>query len=556
MDLLKRTTNIVNRTRQVAMVMARYGFGHIVERVGFGRFVGLRAPAERLTDSAEATADAERVRMALEELGPTYVKLGQMLSARADLIPPEFIAELRKLQDDVPPFAGQTAREIVESELGAPLDELFAEFGEEPVASASIGQVHYARLPSGEEVAVKVQRPGIEEVIETDLTVLRQVAQVLERRIEWCHRAGLSQVMDEFAANIRGELVYTNEGHNADRFRANQGQDGIHIPLIYWSLTTNRVLTMELLRGRKISEQVAESLSPEERRAAAERLGHSLLQQVFVDGFFHGDPHPGNVLIMPDGRLALLDFGSVGWLGRESRGELLRLLMGILHEDAGVVCDQMLLLGALRDESKTPDLRREVDRLLGKFNLVDRAELRIGEVLEKLMQLMFRYEIRTPSEFALLMKTIIVLEGVCRQLDPQFDFRQVAGAFARRITVQQALPARLADDLLQGLREAHRHLSAIPRQLSLLLGRAESGRLKLRVEYDQIERPMHGLSAIGDRISFSIVLSALLIASALIVQGAGKPTMWSLPALGVLGFIISAIVGFWLLVLIIRSGRM
>lgn len=556
MDLLKRTTNIVSRTRHVAGVMAHYGFGHIVEHLGLGRLVSKRGQEGRAETLSESAADAVRMRMALEELGPTYVKLGQTLSARADLIPPEFITELRKLQDEVPPFEFRQVREIVECELGGPLDEVFAEFDERPVASASIGQVHHACLRSGEEVAIKVQRPGIDEIIETDLSVLRQVAVLLEGRIEWCRRAGLTQLVNEFASNIRAELVYTTEGHNADRFRANQGEDGIRIPAVYWSYTTNRVMTMELLRGRKVSERVADELTDEMRAATAARLGQSLLQQVFVDGFFHGDPHPGNVLLTGDGDLALLDFGSVGWLGRESRQDLLRMLMGILNEDAEMVCDQMLKMGAIADDADTPALRHEVDRLLGKFHVVDRAELRISEVLEKLMHAMFRFEVRMPSEFALLMKTIIVLDGVCRMLDPHFDFRRVGKAFARRMALREAAPARLVEELLHSVRETHRHLSSMPRQLGLLLTRIESGRLKMLIELDRVERPMHGLAAIGNRLSFSIVVSAILIASALIIQRPGEPTLWGLPALGVLGFLMSAVMGFWLLVLIIRSGRM
>ncbi len=530
MDLLRRTTNIMNRTRRVALVMARYGFGHIIHRLGFGRL--LRGH------------DVSR-------------KLGQMLSTRADLIPREFVVELRKLQDEVPPFPFEKAKQIVETELGGPLEEFFVEFEEQPHASASIGQVHHGRLRTGEKVAVKVQRPGIQEIIETDLTVLRHLANVLEGRLEWARRVNLGQIVDEFASTIRGELVYTNEGHNADRLRANEGDHGIRIPLVYWNLTTNRVLTMELLHGRKVTELAEYAISMEERSQAADRITESFLRQIFIDGFFHADPHGGNVLVGEHGDVALLDFGSAGWIGRESREGLLRMVTGIFREDAEMVCDELLFMGILDEDSRVEQLRREVDRLLGKFHAVDRAELRISDILETLMHLMFKYEIRMPGEFALLMKTLIMTEGLCLQLCPSYDYRKSAELFLRRITIRQVIPARLFEDAFQALQDVQRHLAALPRQLTLLLDRLHSGRMKVRVEYDSIDRPLQGLNAIGNRLSFSMVVSAILIASALIIQGGGpQPKLWGLPALGVLGFIISAVMGFWLLVSIIRHGRM
>jgi len=556
MDLLRRTTNIMNRTRRVALVMARYGFGHIIQRLGFGRLLRGRDVSQQLKEGTPA-ADAVRMRMVIEELGPTYVKLGQMLSTRADLIPREFVVELRKLQDEVPPFPFEKAKQIIETELGGPLEEFFAEFEEKPHASASIGQVHHGRLHTGEEVAVKVQRPGIQETIETDLTVLRHLANVLEGRLEWARRVNLSQIVDEFASTIRGELVYTNEGHNADRLRANEGDHGIRIPMVYWNLTTNRVLTMELLHGRKVTELEEYAISMEERSQAADRITESFLRQIFIDGFFHADPHGGNVLVGEHAELALLDFGSVGWIGRESREGLLRMVTGIFREDAEAVCDEVLSMGVLEEDSRVEQLRREGDRLLGKFHAVDRAELRISDILETLMHLMFKYEIRMPSEFALLMRTIIMTEGLCLQLCPNYDYRRSADLFVRRITIRQIIPPRLFEDALQTVQDARRHLAALPRQMTLLLDRLHSGRMKVRVEYDSIDRPLQGLNAIGNRLSFSMVVSAILIASALIIQGGGpQPKLWGLPALGVLGFIISAVMGFWLLVSIIRHGRM
>lgn len=536
------------------LVASKYGFGHTVERLGLSRFAPKAQQAAVEAESAGLAA-AVRVRMALEELGPTYVKLGQALASRADLFPEEFISELRKLQDEVPPISFDQARDVLEAELGAKIDELFETFDEEPAASASIGQVHDGVLKSGERVAVKVQRPDVERIIEVDLNILRTVAQLAERRFAWAERNDFVGLVEEFAQNLRGELVYTTEGHNADRLRENlRDEDGVYVPRTLWALTTDRVLTSERLDGVKPTDEQAMSEMGVDRPALAAALGRSVLRQVLVDGFFHADPHTGNVLIVGPTRAAFVDFGSMGWLGRELREELLRLLVGIFEENAAVICEQLTTIGAVGRDTDLQALERELDVLVVKYRQLETGELRFGRVINRLMSLLFHYQIRMPSEFALLMKALVLTEGLCLTIDPDFDFRNVAEPFARQSLAMRS-PREIAEDVLRAARELQRYARLLPKQLTQLLSKVESGHLKVRFEYDKIEEPLGRFDVIANRIAYAMIVSAIVIASALLAQTQIEVFGVNVP-LGIMGFIMAALMGLWLVWAIIQSGRL
>lgn len=553
---LARGRDFARRISQVILVASKYGFGHTIERLGLSRF----APkAQRAAVEAESAglAAAVRVRMALEELGPTYIKLGQALASRADLFPEEVVAELRKLQDEVPPIPFEQAREVVERELGAQLEDLFETFEEQPAASASIGQVHHAVLKSGEQVAVKVQRPDIERMIEVDLNTLRLVAQLAERRFAWAARSDFVGLMEEFAQNLRGELVYTSEGHNADRLRENmRGEAGIYVPRTLWALTTNKVLTSERVVGAKPTDEPALSAMGVDRAAVAANVGGAMLRQVLVDGFFHADPHTGNLLVIGPAQAAFVDFGSMGWLGRELREELLRLLVGILEENAGVVCEQLAHIGAISEETNLQALERELDVLVVKYRRFEAGELRFGRVVNRLMSLLFRYQIKMPSEFALLMKALVLTEGLCITIDRDFDFRKVAEPFARR-SLELRSPREMAEDVLRALREVRHYARLLPKQMAQVLSKMETGRLKLRVEYDRMEEPLARFDVIANRIAYAMIVSAIVIASALLAQSQRPIEIFGVnPPLGIIGFLMAAIMGLWLVWAIVQSGRL
>lgn len=553
---LGRPRHVMRRISHVARVALKYGFGHVMEQLGLRRSIAEQAGIQVDSESA-ALAPAMRLRMALEELGGTYVKLGQALSMRSDLVPPELVAELQKLQDEVPPFDYGEVRRIIEDEFGAAPEELFERLEETPAAAASLGQVHYGELRTGEPVAVKVQRPGIRETIETDLQVLRYLAQMAEGRAQWAARIQLVQLVDEFARGLREELGYTREGHNADRLRANLGdQPDMYVPTVYWSLTTSRVLTLERVDGVKLTDTEAVDAIGVDRSAVAERIARAVLRQILLDGFFHGDPHGGNVLLLRDGRVAFVDFGAMGWLGRELRQRLISLLDAIFDENAAAVCDELTAIGSVSLDTDLHALEREMDVLLRQIQQLEHEELAIGRSVQVLMELIFQYGIRVPSEFVRVMKTLVLTEGICLSVDPDFDFREVVSPLVREVVGPRSL-SDVLHDIVRAGRDLQRYARQMPRQLSQILAKIESDRLKLRVELDNIHETMGRLDIIANRISYSLVVSAILVASALMCQveatqffGLGVST------LGLVGFLVAGIMGFWLAYSIFRSGRL
>ncbi|MFQ6098850.1 MAG: ABC1 kinase family protein [Armatimonadota bacterium] len=551
---LGKGRDITRRALNVGRVATKYGFGYAAAQAGLARFIPHRKKSGVVPEDA-ALADSVRMRMALEELGPTFVKLGQALAARPDLIPDQYVREFSRLHDEVPPFPFHQVEEIITQELGRGVEDLFQTFGTEPAASASIGQVHHAVLKSGELVAVKVQRPGVADVIETDLQILRLFAHMAERRFRWAERAELSSLVEEFAEMLQGELDYTQEGHNADRLRQNLAeQDGIYVPAVYWSLTTPRVLTWERIEGVKLTDDEALDAAGARRPPLAERLAECMLRQILIQGYFHGDPHPGNVMLTKDGRIAFMDFGSMGWLGRELREDLVRLVSGMIDEDAGVVAEQLAIIGVASDETDMQALEREIDGLLPQLRHMTPGELRLGRILHRIMELVFRYRIKMPSDFALLVRALALTEGLCLKLDPEFDFRQTLAPVARDM-LGPSSPADIVDSVLRTGRDIRRYAKQLPRQMARILSKAESGRLKMRVEYDRLEEPLGRLDVMANRLAYSLIVAAILIASALVSQvdvvvlGARVPV-------GVIGFLFAAVLGVWLLYSIFRSGRL
>ncbi len=556
--LFHRFSDVTRRTAHVGLVALRHGFGHVIEQLGLMNWLPRRQRHERAVDAETAGQEpAIRLRRALAELGPTYVKLGQMLSARSDLMPAEYVAELRKLQDEVPPVDFDEVADVISQELGHPVDALFREFEREPRASASIGQVHWAVLQSGEAVAVKVQRPHIERDIETDLAVLRLMASEGEKRIGWCRRMRLVELCDEFALKLRAELNYTTEGHNTERLRRNTSEvDGVHVPAVFWGLTTSRVLTLERIEGIRIADVQRQEDGRVDRRECAALLAQSIVRQIIVDGYFHADPHAGNVFVLPPADIAFLDCGSVGWLGRERREQLSSLLGATLSENARSMCDEIVQMGGVGENTDVRALEEDIDLLLARYHDARSGEVRIGTVLQDLMKLLFRHEVRLPSEMALVLKTLILTDGTCLVLDPTFDFREATATLARELRLRLPSARELAADLRRLARDFRRYAGALPRQMNQLFNRVEAGNLKVKIEYDQIERPMSRLDMIANRLSFSIVVSAIILASALLLQSERGLQIHGFPLPAVVGLGVGGVMGLWLLYSILRSGRL
>lgn len=548
------------RLRHIAETLMRHGLGFIIERLGLSSLLPLRRRRALTTDdqAIERLSPAVRVRRALEELGPTYIKLGQLLSTRPDLLPAEVITELSKLLDDVPPFPADIAIRRIETELGRPLEELFAQFEPTPIAAASIGQVHRAQLHSGERVVIKVRRPGIEQTIESDLALLLRQARFLEAHSSLLHEYQIVDILEEFGQSLRDELNYVREGHNADRLRRVLEHKRVQIPTIYWDMTTQRVIVMQDIEGAKLSELLATGGEGHDLPAIARMIADAYLEQVFIAGFFHADPHPANILIQ-DGRMGLVDFGLTGFLSEAVKESFGDLFVALMTQDVERVGDLILRIGAASVSVNRQSLERDIQRLLQRYYGLPLEHIQLGQSLEEVMQVAFRHHIRLPSDLALLARMLIILEGITRQLDPQFNFVQFAKPFMSRMIGERLSLRHLRDEASSILREYSELARALPRYSMDLMQRLQQGEATVRIEVNRLEQLMRRADKISNRLAFSVVTAALIIGSALMIQAGAESSVWQLPVLGWgipiarLVFVIAGVLGAWLLFSIVRA---
>ncbi len=545
----------LRRGFQIAGVFWRHGFGPALRSIGLARFLP-SSPDRELDASTLGLERPVRLRMACEEIGPVAIKLAQALASRPDLIPLEYAREFRRLQDDVPPFPFEEARVLIETELQAPLEALFSEFEETPAASASIGQVYYAVLPDGQRVAVKVQRPSVEQVVETDLQILGVVAREAERHIKSLRDFRISEWTDEFARSLRAELDYTLEGHNTDRLRQALAEDRhVVVPRVHWPLCSRRVLTLERMGGVAVDDLAALEEAGISRGAVAAHLAQSMLRQLFLNGFFHADPHAGNLFVERSGRVAFLDCGSTHAIGREMRESMVRLVLAALDEDSIEMCDHIIDMGAASEDTDLRQLRADIQRSVDHYSGVSTSDISLGEVLEAVMGVIFHHRVRMPTFFTAVLRALVLTEGNCRQLSPDFDFRAPARDIAQEVLREWARPSNVARELWRAARDLHRFGLLIPRQVSEVLARAQAGGLRIKSEVQDLDESLRRADSMCNRVAFALVVAAMIIGSSVILASERAVGLLSTPGAIAYG-LIGALMGLYLLYSILVSGRL
>jgi ubiquinone biosynthesis protein len=549
------------RVRRITEVLIRNGLGFLVSQLALDRFLPRfwRRPSVRAEAAATRRTVPERLRHTFEDLGGTYIKVGQFLSGRADLLPPAYIEELSKLLDSAPPVPADEIREVIEDELDAPVEDLFATFDDTPIASASIGQVHRATLVDGQEVVVKVQRPGIDDVVETDLDLFLRQARFLEKRSETMRGYNLTAITEELGRSLREELDYQIEGRNAERLRNNLSNDGrFVVPRVYWGLTTRRVITLEYIDGIKLKELDRLREADYDLTSVAHVVIEGYLKQIFVDGFYHADPHPANLMVV-DCRIGFLDFGNVGHLTPSQKEMLGDMFIQILDEDAGGVARTVVKMGATRGRPDLEAMERDLQRLLVRYWGVSLEELPVGEMLAEVFETARQHQVYLPGDLALLARTIITGEGTALTLDPDFVLVESVRPFAERLVRERFSPVVAGRRALRTFRQAADLAQSFPRRLDDLWDQLEAGELTVGVEVRQLEEVLSKVNSMVQRVVFAVVVAALIVGSALILLGGREARDFSLLGLSIpvaeIAFIGAVVAGAWLLISMIRARK-
>jgi ubiquinone biosynthesis protein len=548
----------ITRYRQIAEILVDYGFGAFLSQIGLSDRLNIpRRLLRRRPILGEDLSLARRLRLALEELGPTFIKIGQVLSTRSDLLPPEWLDELRSLQDDVAPLDWEIIKEVIVEELGAPVENLFVAFDPMPLASASIAQVHSAILGNSDEVVIKVQRPGIDATINLDLDILYDLARLAQERTSIGARYEVAELAEEFSTSLRTELDFRREGRNAERFRQNFAKEKfLHVPKVYWDYSTNRVLVLERIRGIKIDDITAIEAAGYDRTHLANNAARLVLQEVLEDGFFHADPHPGNIMVLPGEVIGVLDFGTMGRLDSSDRINLARLFIVLVQMDAEGIVEQLMRMGIADYQVERLSLQRDLKRLLMRYHGQPLYEISAQEVLDGLEPIIYDYKLRIPSDYWLLIKTIIVMQGVGLGLDPDFDIFEASRPYLQHLFRQLWHPSTLVPSILRAGTDWGEFATAFPRQTTRILDQLERGRFETRILLPELEETVNRVDRIANRLIYGVLVSAMTVALALLIPGLDLEWPWGLLTwLVLLGFLTMSFLGLQLIWSILRSGH-
>lgn len=543
----------LNRYKEVANIFIKHGFGFLFDRVSLNNIFGFFKSRTRNQDNDVFTRP-QRFRMALEESGPTYIKIGQLLSTRPDLLGKSYIEELGKLQDQVPPISStEVIRVLMHNGLDPERD--FKHFDPVPIAAASIAQVHSACLHDGQKVVVKIQRPGIKKIIHTDLAILADLSRLLEKRTEWGRFYHISEIVEELGRAIKSELDFMNEGRNAEIFAENFRREGnVIIPRIYWDYSSENILVMEHVAGIKIIDFANLKKSNMNNKLIAERLLKALFLQIFIHGFFHADPHPGNIAISAEQKIIFYDFGQVGSIDHVLKEKCVDLIISMMRYDVSGVTDALLSIAIGSQGVNRADLIRDIARLEQKYYGLPMAQIKLGESLSELLEISTRYQVRIPPELSLLAKMLMTVESIIVQLDPTLSIVDIAEPYGRRLMMRRYSPRQLSKKSLDVALDYARLVQKMPHQTDNLMRLLNEGEFSVKMEHLNLKPIASRIEMLSNRLSVAIILAAIIIGSALAMDRSGTNLINRIPLVEI-GFSIAVILGLSLTYSILKSGR-
>ncbi|MCP3873263.1 MAG: AarF/ABC1/UbiB kinase family protein [Desulfobacteraceae bacterium] len=545
-----RTYRNINRYRQILTILFKYGFGNIIGALKIDQYleIGLKMISRAKPERVEKLTQPQRVRLLFEELGPTFIKFGQILSTRPDLIPLNYIFELEKLQDNVPQFSFEDVQKILTDQFGSK-EKPFATMDEKPFASASIGQVHMATLDNGEKVAVKIQRPGIRKQVTVDLEIMNHMATLMERHIEDLSFFRPIKIVEEFASTLERELDYTLEASNIQRVSHQFTFDStIYVPKVYLERTTEAILTMEFIQGIKISQ--VERLDEEgmNRRILTRQGADLILKQVFEYGFFHADLHPGNLFALPGNVLGLVDFGMMGFMDRQAREIFIDLIASVVSQNSSAACRYLLEITECDEEPNMRILERDLSNFIGQYLTKQLKYINMGRLLKDLLKITVNHKLRLFPDTFLMMKSFAAVEGVAHKLDPDFDMVGHAAPFIKKKKIERFSAKRISEDLSRVSIESLQFLQEVPRESLAIIRQVRRGKFVLGFEIQKLEKILASHYHSNHKLSVSIIISALIIASSLLLSFKVPPQLFGVSILGMSGIAGAILLGLWLFV--------